>query len=106
MKSPETMFLECPICNFLNEVDSSVVTNKIDAKDAYGGEIVRTIEETHELVLCQECATALWPKEYSPKEPKIFEKKPKKPRKKRLPTKKKKRIIPTSKDKNEDIQKN
>ena len=102
-KEPETVFLECPICNFLNEIGSSVISNQITVENVYGAELVRTIEKTEELLLCEQCATAIWPKEYAPKEPKILSQKPKKPRKKRLTTKKKKRIMPTSKDENEYI---
>ena len=82
-----------------------MISNQITVENVYGAELVRTIEKTEELLLCEQCATAIWPKEYAPKEPKILNQKPKKPRKKRLTTKKKKRIIPTSKDKNEDIEK-
>ena len=105
-KEPETVFLECPICNFLNEIGSSVISNQITVENVYGAELVRTIEKTEELLLCEQCATAIWPKEYAPKEPKILNQKPKKPRKKRLTTKKKKRIISQElNDKNEHIEK-
>mgnify|MGYP003127737334 CR=1 FL=1 len=100
-KKLETVFLECPICNFLNEVDASIVNNNITVKNAYGAEVVRTIQKTEELVLCEDCGTALWPKEYAPKKPKIFTEKPKK----RLTSKKKKSRIPPSNIKNEDIEK-
>ena len=105
MDEPKTVFLECQLCKFLTEIESSIVNSKRTAQNTHGGEIVITMDETPELVSCEQCTSILWPKEYAPKPPKIFNEKPKKPRKKRLTTKKKKRIIPTSKDENEYIKK-
>ena len=105
MDEPKTVFLECQLCKFLTEIESSIVNSKRTAQNTHGGEIVITMDETPELVSCEQCTSILWPKEYDPKPPKIFNEKPKKPRKKRLTTKKKKRTIPTSKDENEYIKK-
>ena len=89
VKEPETVFLECQLCKFLTEIESSIVYQKITAKNTYGGEVVITTDETPELVSCEQCTAVLWPKEYAPKPPKIFNEKPKKPRKKRLTKKQK-----------------
>jgi len=105
MDDPKTVFLECQICKLLTEIESSIIHQKITAKNTYGGEVVVTTDETPELVFCEQCAAVVWPKEYTPKPPKIFNEKPKKSRKKRLTTKKKKRIMSTSKDENEHIKK-
>ena len=105
MEEPKTVFLECQICKFLTEIESLIVHQKRIAQNVYGGEVVVTTDETPELVSCEQCTAVVWPKEYAPKPPKIFNEKPKKPRKKRLTTKKKKRIMPTSKDENEHIKK-
>ena len=102
MKKIETVFLECPFCKVLIEMEKSIIEGTFHT---FGGKIVKGEDNTQELVFCESCAASIWPKEYAPKEPKILNQKPKKPRKKRLTTKKKKRIIPTSKDKNEDIEK-
>ena len=86
-------------------MDATTAYREIVSENTYGGDIIRTIDETQELLFCEQCTTAIWPKEYAPKPPNIFDEKPKKTRKKRLTTKKKKRIIPTSKDENEYIKK-
>jgi hypothetical protein len=104
MKEAKTVFLECPICKFLTEIEDPDSFQAFAGK-TYGGKVVRSTDESQELVFCEQCTAAIWPKEYAIKAPKIFNEKPKKPRKKRLTTKKKKRIIPTSKDKNENIEK-
>jgi len=84
MDEPKTVFLECQLCKFLTEIESRIVHQKITAKNTYGGEVVITTDETPELVFCEQCTAVLWPKEYAPKPPKIFNEKPKKPRKKTL----------------------
>tara|TARA_R110002020_G_scaffold221213_3_gene429248 strand:+ start:851 stop:1162 length:312 start_codon:yes stop_codon:yes gene_type:complete len=103
MNDIDTVFLECPICKFLNEIEDPSVISKVFAGKAYGGEIVNVSNETQELIFCEECTTTIWPKEYAVKTPKILKERPKKIKKKRLTSKKKKRIMSPSKDKNEDI---
>jgi len=104
MKEPKTVFLECPICKFLTEIEDPDIF-QVFAGKTYGGDIIRSTDESQELVFCEQCTAVIWPKEYAVKVPKIFKEKPRKPRKKRLTTKKKKRIMPTSKDENEHIKK-
>ena len=104
MKEPKTVFLECPVCELLTEIEDPNVF-QVFAGRTYGGDVTRSSDETQELVFCEQCTATLWPKEYAVKAPKIFNEKPKKTRKKRLTTKKKKRIISTSKDENEYIKK-
>ena len=87
-------------------MDATTAYREIVSENTYGGDIIRTIDETQELLFCEQCTTAIWPKEYAPKPPNIFDEKPKKTRKKRLTTKKKKRIISQElNDKNEHIEK-
>ena len=110
MKKPNTVFIECPICDFLSEVDSITIYNEVNAKNTYGGEVVVSTDQVSDLIFCEQCTTVIWPKEYAPKPPNIFEEKPKKKKpkkntKKRLTKKKKSTIIDASKDKNEDIEK-
>jgi len=105
MKEPKTVFLECQVCKFLTEMEDPNIL-QVFAGQTYGGDVVRSRDDSaQDLIFCEQCTAAIWPKEYAVKAPKVFDKKPKKPRKKRLTTKKKKRIIPTSKDENEYIEK-
>ena len=105
-----SVYLECPICNFLNETVHLEPQKEAFMGKAHGGEVVWSFEsETKEPMFCEQCTATIWPKEYAVKEPKILKEKPKKPkktRKKRLTKKKKSTIIDASKDKNEDIEKN
>tara|TARA_R100001082_G_C4355606_1_gene156707 strand:- start:44 stop:376 length:333 start_codon:yes stop_codon:yes gene_type:complete len=101
-----SVFIECPICNFLNEVVNLEPTKEDFKGKTYGGDVVWSHEETKEPVFCEQCTATIWPKEYAIKEPKILKEKPKKTRRKRLTKKKKSTIIDASKDKNEDNEKN
>tara|TARA_R100001377_G_scaffold61994_1_gene37933 strand:+ start:1814 stop:2149 length:336 start_codon:yes stop_codon:yes gene_type:complete len=101
MKEPKTVFLECPVCKLLTEIEDPNIF-QVFAGKTYGGDVTRSTDESQDLIFCEQCTATLWPKEYAVRVPKIFDKKP---RKKRLTTKKKKRIIPTSKDENEYIKK-
>ncbi len=104
MKEIETIFLECPICKDLIEIEKSIIQGTFHT---FGGKIVKDEDDTQELVFYESCSASIWPKEYAVQEPKIFNKKPrKKVKKKRLTTKKKSGKIAASKDKNEDIEKN
>jgi|TARA_R110000824_G_scaffold107055_2_gene252948 hypothetical protein len=107
MSQLKTAFIECPICKFLQETDSASVYNEITLKNTYGAEVVVSSSEVQDVVFCEKCTTAIWPKEYAPKKPNVFSERPKKPRKKttkkRLTKKKKSVKIDASKDKNEDI---
>ena len=107
MSEPKTVFLECPICKFLLETDNATIYNEVTLKNTYGGEVVVSSGEVQDVIFCEKCKTAIWPKEYAPKKPNIFNERPKKPRKKttkkRLTKKKKSGKISASKDKNEDI---
>ena len=113
MKEPKTVFLECQICKHLTEIENPKQEFKAD--NVYGADVTISVQETQELVFCEKCTTALWPKEYAVIAPKILDKKPKPPTKRKKVTKKakkpltrkaKKPIIPPSNDKNEDIEKN
>ena len=113
MKEPKTVFLECQICKHLTETLDP--KQEIKADNVYGADVTISVQETQEVVFCEKCTTALWPKEYAVIAPKILDKKPKPPTKRKKVTKKakkpltrktKKPIIPPSNDKNEDIEKN
>ena len=107
MSQLKTVFIECPICKFLQETDSASVYNEITLKNTYGAEVVVSSGEVQDIVFCEKCTTVIWPKEYAPKKPNVSSERPKKPRKKttkkRLTKKKKSVKIDASKDKNEDI---
>ena len=62
MKKIETVFLECPFCKVLIEVEKSIIEGTFHT---FGGKIVKGEDNTQELVFCESCADSIWPKEYA-----------------------------------------